>query len=68
MPTTDVEVGGGYVERVAFVVTQEVVEDVGHFMALVVDDEWDVHDVALLISFLRLVRQKYGAYSAYFEW
>jgi hypothetical protein len=30
-------------------------------MLLVVDDEWDGHDVALLISFLQLVCQKYIA-------
>jgi len=47
---------------------QEVVQDVGHCMLLVVDDEWDGHNVALLISFLQLVCQKYSAYSAYFEW
>ena len=46
MPTTDVEVGGGYVERVAFVVAQKVVENVGHVVLLVVDDEWDGHKVA----------------------
>ena len=47
MPASDVEVGGGYVERVAPVVAQEVVEDVGHVVLLVVDDEWDAgHKVA----------------------
>ena len=46
MPTTDVEVGGGYVERVDPGVVQEVVEDAGHVMLLVVYDEWDGHDVA----------------------
>ena len=47
MPASDVEVGGGYVERVSPVVVQEVVEDVGHVVLLVVDDEWDAgHKVA----------------------
>ena len=46
MPASDVEVGGGYVERVSPVVVQEVVEDVGHVVLLVVDDEWDGHKVA----------------------
>ena len=47
MPASDVEVGGGYVERVSPVVAQEVVEDVGHVVLLVIDDEWDaVHKVA----------------------
>ena len=46
MPASDVEVGGGYVERVSPVVAQEVVEDAGHVMLLVVYDEWDGHDVA----------------------
>jgi hypothetical protein len=46
LPATDVEAGGGYVERVSPVVVQEVVEDVDHVMLLVVDDEWDGHDVA----------------------
>jgi len=43
LPASDVEVGGGYVERVAPVVVQEVVEDVGHVVVLVVDDEGDGH-------------------------
>jgi len=51
LPATDVKVGGGDVKRVAFVIGQEGVEDIGHFMLLVVDDEWDVHDLVLLISF-----------------
>ena len=46
MPASDVEVGGGYVERVSPVVVQKVVEDVGHVVLLVVDDEWDGHKVA----------------------
>src|SRR5205807_9601565 len=46
LPATDVEVGGGYVERVSPVVAQEVVEDVGHVVLLVVDDEWDGHKAA----------------------
>jgi len=50
LPASDVEVGGGYVERVAPVVVQEVVEDVGHFMLLVVDDEWDGHKVASMCA------------------
>ncbi len=51
LPATDVKVGGGDVERVAFVIGQEGVEDIGHFVLLVVDDEWDDHDLVLLISF-----------------
>jgi len=46
LPASDVEVGGGYVERVSPVVVQEVVEDAGHVMLLVVVDEWDGYDVA----------------------
>jgi hypothetical protein len=49
LPASDVEVGSGYVERVAPVV-QEVVENVGHVMLLVVDDEWDGHDVASICA------------------
>jgi len=44
---SDVEAGGGHVERVSPVVAQEVVEDAGHVMLLVVYDEWDAgHKVA----------------------
>ncbi len=50
LPATDVEVGGGDVERVAFMIGQEVVENVGHFVPLVVDDERDGHSSILLIS------------------
>ena len=47
MPASNVEAGGGYVERGSPVVAQKVVEDVGHVVLLVVDDEWDaVHKVA----------------------
>ena len=47
MPATDVEVGGGYVERGSPVGVQEVIENVGHVMLLVVEDEWDAgHKVA----------------------
>src|SRR5579884_65501 len=43
LPAANIEIGGGNVERVAFMVGEKRVEDVGHFMLLVVDDEWDVH-------------------------
>ena len=46
MTATDVEVGGGDVERVAFVMAQEVVQDIGHVVLLVVDDEGDGHKVS----------------------
>ena len=46
MRASDVEAGGGYVERVDPGVVQEVVEDAGHVVLLVVYDEWDGHDVA----------------------
>ncbi len=45
LPATGVEVGGGDVERMAFMIGQEVIEDVGHFVLLVVDDEWDGHEI-----------------------
>ena len=73
LPATDVEVGGGDLERMTFVIGQGCVEDIGHFMLLVVDDEWDGHDLVLLISFflrlvrlLRLMRRTYGSTSAHF--
>ncbi len=52
LPATDVEVGSGDVERVAAVLGQKVVEDAGHFVLLVVDDEGDGHNSILLILFL----------------
>jgi hypothetical protein len=41
LPAANIEVGSGNVERVSFVPGQEVIEDTGHFVLLVVDDEWD---------------------------
>ncbi|HEX6557283.1 MAG TPA: hypothetical protein VF026_31255 [Ktedonobacteraceae bacterium] len=47
MAATDVEVGGGDVERVSPVMAQEGVENVDHAVLLGVDDEWDAgHKVA----------------------
>ena len=46
MRASDVEAGGGHVERVSPVVAQEVVQDIGHFMLLIVDNERGGHDVA----------------------
>ena len=50
MSPVDIEVGSGYVEGMAFVLEQEVIQDIGHCMLLVVDDERDVHNLVLLIS------------------
>src|SRR6266571_7169214 len=41
LPASDVEVGGGDVERVTVVLGQEIIENIGHFILLVVDDEGD---------------------------
>jgi hypothetical protein len=46
LPAADVEIGGGDVERMTFVMAQDVVQDIGHCMSLVVDDEWDGQDLA----------------------
>src|SRR5260370_36112366 len=43
LPATDVEVGSSDVQRVVFMMGQEVAEDLCHGVLLVVDDEWDVH-------------------------
>jgi hypothetical protein len=50
LPAIDVEGGGGYIERVAFVVKQKIVQDIGHFVLLVIDDEWDGHKVASMCA------------------
>lgn len=39
-----VEIGSSNVECMAFVVCQKTVKHIGHFMFLVVDNEWDGHD------------------------
>jgi hypothetical protein len=45
-PAADVEVGSGNFERAAIVLGQEIVEDNGHFVLLIVDDEWDGQGLA----------------------